>query len=269
MRIGFIIIALFSCIGSAIAYDGSGESSEKKISVMTWNVKLLPRIATFLKHYPVKRAKIIPTKLIEENADIISLQEAFDRTSLRILRKKLQSVYPYTAGFKNRSGITFKKAGGVIIFSKYPVKELESIAYDNSIGIDKFAKKGALLVEVDHPVSKFQVLGTHMQAGGGKEIKIGQYQQAAALLKRHEKTGVPQFATGDFNTKYADTLLYPKLLQSLEMEDGPISSELKVTSDHLLNDMDSYDPNRRHLIDYVFLKPNGVAPKQVISYRQP
>lgn len=190
------------------------------ITIMTWNVKLLPSIATFLHHYPIKRAKLIPEKLIAENPDVISFQEAFDGTSIRIIRKKLKKFYPYVAGLKNKVGLTFKKAGGVIMFSKYPIREIESIAYNNSIGIDKIAHKGALLVEVEHPVKKFQLLGTHMQAGGGKDLKQAQYVQAGELLKRHEQSGVPQFACGDFNTKKVDTLLYPKLLSSLNAQDG-------------------------------------------------
>lgn len=243
---------------SSFATDADSLAMPGKIKIMTWNVKFLPRGATFLDHHPVKRAKIIPAKLQEIDPDIIVLQEAYDGKSIRIMKRSLKATHPYLMGHKNRKLITYKRAGGVLMFCKYPMKELQSIKYKNCDGfIDCNAAKGALLVDVQHPRKRFQVLGTHMQAGGGRDLKNTQYAEAGALLKQYETPEVPQFATGDFNTKQNDTILYPMLLKALDAEDGEIHSELKFTSDHLLNDMDSYDPNKRRLIDYVFLRHNG------------
>lgn len=247
-------------------------SNKEAISILSWNIKMLPRGATFLHHHPVIRARIIPEVLLKESADVIVFQEAFDGKAMRIIKKGLKEMYPYSQGYQNKKVITYKRAGGVLMFSKYPIKEVESIKYAQQKGIDKAAAKGALLAEVQHPAITFQLLGTHMQAGGSRELKISQYQEAGELLSRHLATGVPQFASGDFNTKLADTVLYPQLINALQMENGAISSELQFTSDHLLNDMDSYDPNRRNLIDFVFCKPNGVSFKNttrtVLQYEQ-
>lgn len=243
------------------------------VSILTWNIKMLPRGATFLHHHPIIRARIIPDVLIKEGADVVVFQEAYDAKAVRMLRKKLKSFYPYTQGYQNRKVITYKRAGGVLMFSKYPLKEIESIKYSWLEGIDKAAAKGALLVEVEHPQKKFQLLGTHMEAGGSRELKISQYKEAGELLKRHEQTGIPQFACGDFNTRKSDTVLYPKLITALQVEDGDICTSLQCTSDHLLNDMDTYNPDKRHLIDYVFMKPNGIqtqiATRSVMRYTHP
>ena len=210
---------------------------------------------------------------MKESPDVIVFQESYDGKAVRILRKKLKPMYPYTQGYQNRKLITYKRAGGVLMFSKYPMKEVESIRYSWLEGIDKLARKGAMLVEVEHPVKKFQLLGTHMEAGGSKDLKISQYQEAGELLKRHEQAGVPQFACGDFNTKRVDTVLYPKLIAALQMENAEPCTELKCTSDHLLNDMDYYNPTKRNLIDYVFVKPNGVTPtnttRSIMRYEYP
>ncbi len=256
----FLIFA-FLQTNTSVAMPNQDSIPEKAISIMTWNVKLLPRGAVFLHHHPIKRAKLIPAKLIEENPDVIIFQEAYDGLSIRIIRKKIKATYPFCMGTKNRKAISYKRAGGIIMFSKYPMKELESIKYSQCKGyIDCSASKGAMLVEVDHPANKIQVLGTHIQAGGTKEIKESQYNESGFLLKKYEKEGIPQFACGDFNTKRVDTLLYPKLIHALQCEDGEICTELKYTSDHLLNDMDYYNPEKRHLIDYVFVRTNGVKP---------
>ncbi len=232
-----------------------------QISIMSWNIKMLPRGAFYLRHHPVRRAKLIPEKLKEEAPDVIVFQEAFDGLAIRILKRKLKKVYPFVCGTENRRVITYNRAGGVLMFSKYPMRELKSIRYKKCRKIDCKANKGALLVEVQHPVKKFQVLGTHMQAGGGNEIKLSQHIEAGELLKQFEQKDVPQFAAGDFNTHKNDTLLYPHLLKALEAEDGEISSELKFTSDHLLNDMQNYRPDKRSVIDFIFFKGNGVNPK--------
>jgi endonuclease/exonuclease/phosphatase family metal-dependent hydrolase len=252
--------------------DITKDTTSRQISILTWNIKMLPRGATFLKHHPVQRAKLIPAILMKESPDVIVFQESYDGKAVRMIRKRLQAMYPYNQGFQNRKLITYKRAGGVLIFSKYPLKEIESIRYTQLEGIDFWARKGAMLVEVKHPAGTFQLLGTHMEAGGGKELKISQYVEAGELLRRHEKPGVPQFACGDFNTKSVDTVLYPRLIQALQMQDGAICTDLKCSSDHLLNDMDSYNPTRRNLIDYVFFKPNGLQPisttRSVLRFEQ-
>jgi len=229
---------------------------------MTYNVKLLPRGATFLHHHPVIRARLIPAKIIAENPDVVVFQEAFDGAAIRALKKRLKGNYPYIAGLHNRKVVTYKRSGGVLIFSKYPLTELESIKYSRCKGIDCAGNKGAMLVEVQHPAHKFQLFGTHMQAGGNHEIKKSQYEEAAELLKRHQQQGMPQFVAGDFNTHKDDTTLYPYLVDYLKAEDGPVDDEQKVLESHDENDMREKPGNnkkKKGLIDYVFVKPNGIT----------
>lgn len=221
---------------------------------------MLPRIATRQKHHPVVRARLLPKHLIENNADVIVFQEAFDGWAMRIIKKQLKKIYPYNVGYKNKNGILYKRAGGVLMFSKYPIREVESIRDSACSGIDCSGRKGALLAEVDYPGQKFQVLGTHMQAGGTHEIKKSQYKEAGELLKRHQTDGIPQLASGDFNCHKNDTALYPYLVSCLDAADGDITGEFPFTTDHLLNDMTNYRPDKRSVIDYVFYRPNGVQP---------
>lgn len=266
------IVSLFSvsamCLPAGMNYD----TLPNELSIMTYNVKFLPRGAVYIHHHPVVRARLIPAQLMKEAPDVIVFQEAFDGYADRVLRKKLKPMYPYCAGWKNRKVISYKRAGGVLMFSKYPLKEIESITYSKCKGIDCIAHKGSLLVEVEHPKQKFQLLGTHMQAGGGNEIKKSQHDEAGELLKRHEEKGVPQFAAGDFNTHKVDTVLYPHLLKAMNCTDSDICTDLKFTTDHLLNDMGNYNPAKRGVIDFVLFKANGFEPKQttrsIIAFEQ-
>jgi len=233
---------------------------------MTYNIKMLPRGAVFLHHHPVARAKLIPEKLIAENPDVIVFEEAFDVLSMHIIKKKLSAAYPYSMGTQNRKIMSYKRAGGVMMFSKYPMKELESVRYSQCKGVDCIGNKGAMLVEVQHPVQRFQLFGTHMQAGGSKDLKLSQYEEAGALLKRHEQQGIPQFVSGDFNTPKANPDLYPYLVKALNADDGELDGDLKFTSDHLLNDLENYNPDKRRVIDYVFIKGNGFKPVATTRY---
>lgn len=259
-KIFFLFILFLSCLQGHTS--GIDSTSSNEVSILSYNIKMLPRVAnSFLHHHPIKRARLIPAKLIENNADVIVFQEGFDELAMRIIRKKMKAVYPYRAGWKNKTGIIYRKAGGVLMLSKYPLKEIESITYSQSKGVDKVAHKGAMLVEVEHPVIKFQLLGTHMQAGGGSELKISQYKEAGELLKRHSIPGIPQFASGDFNCHKDNPGLYEPMLACMECENGEICGNLKYTTDHGINDMDKPDPNKHGVIDFILYKGNGVEPR--------
>ena len=213
---------IFLCVLTSLckAANPSDSTGSREITILTYNVKMLPRGAVFLHHHPVIRARLIPAKLIAENPDVIVFEEAFDGAAIRAMRKRLKAVYPYIAGSDNRKVVSYKRAGGVLIFSKYPLKELESIKYTECSGADCLGNKGAILVEVEHPVQKFQLLGTHMQAGHKVEIKQSQYAEAAALIERHTQPGVPQFIAGDFNTHKDDTALYDALVTAIKADNG-------------------------------------------------
>jgi len=96
------------------------DTSSNQISILTWNIKMLPRGAVFLHHHPIIRARIIPEILLKELPDVIVFQESYDGKAVRMLRKKLMPVYPYTQGFQNRKVITYKRAGGELVFAGTP-----------------------------------------------------------------------------------------------------------------------------------------------------
>lgn len=247
-------------------FAGEGVPQNDTLKVMSWNVKLLPRVLTFLHHHPVKRARHIAEPVIAENVDVVVFQEAFDHKALRLIKKKLQPVMPYIAGHIKGHALTKKSSGGVVIFSKYPIDTVAKVRYNNSVGPDKIGKKGSIMAEITKNGKKIQIIGTHMQAGGTHELKISQYHQMADLATACKKDGVPQLFCGDFNTHKADSTLYPVLIKTIDAQDGDIQGDQLYTTDHKLNDMEKYNPNKRGVIDYVFVKPNGMQPKSTYRY---
>lgn len=229
-------------------------------TVISWNIKFLPRALAHIGHRPLKRVMPIAEHLLRDTADVLVLQEAFDNVANRRLLKALKPLYPYHIGPANKKG-AFKISSGILIVSRYPLRQLGTVDFRSCEKEDCWAKKGALLVELSWQGRPIQVLGTHLEAGGGREIKLEQYGELAALIRAHQRTGVPQLLCGDFNTRASDRFLYPRMLETLEATDGPLSGSLQYTSDHLLNDMSTYRPEDREVIDFILYRGNGVEPR--------
>ncbi|MDB5282361.1 MAG: hypothetical protein JWO06_1436 [Bacteroidota bacterium] len=236
------------------------ESSGKSLRILSYNIKMLPRFIKRTHHFPIQRARVIPTYLAEENPDIIVFQEAFDGKADRMIRKSLKNLYPYMLGPVNKKA-GFKINGGVMIFSKYPLKQLGTVQYSRCDDFDCWARKGVLLVEVNDGQRIYQIAGTHLNGGGSLELKTSQYHEMGQLVKQFAKPGVPQFLVGDYNTSNLDSNYYRSMIGQLDAEDGNISGSLLFTNDHLANDMEEYDPKERNIIDYILYRPNGVRPQ--------
>lgn len=220
---------------------------------------MLPRWIAHLGHGPVKRAKLIPQKLVADSIDIIVFQEAFDKRCMKIIRKQLEPHYPYIVGPANDKKCGIKLNSGVMMFSKIPLKYVDQVDFTECEKEDCFARKGALLAEADWNGKKIQILGTHKEAGGSLPLKTGQYLEILGMIRKHTKSGVPQLLAGDFNIRKGSDI-YTAMLATFGMEDGDITGELQYTSDHLLNDMSTYRPEDRKVIDFIFYRANGVQP---------
>jgi endonuclease/exonuclease/phosphatase family metal-dependent hydrolase len=252
---------LFLYSVSAIALPEDPLSTSGNLRILSYNIKMLPRFIKREHHFPIRRARIIPAYLEQENADIVILQEAFDMKANHILRKRLRAMYPYIIGPVNQKP-GFKINGGIVICSKYPMKQVGSIQYSVCESFDCWARKGVLLVEVNDGKHVYQVAGTHLNGGGSLEFKTTEYREMGQLVKQYARAGVPQFCVGDYNTSNFDTSYYRSMVKQLDAEDGPISGNLFCTNDHLNNDMET--PSfERNLIDYILYRPNGIEPKDM------
>jgi phospholipase C len=264
---GFLII--FSLNGQNLAVVNLPENTSKSknsepLRILSWNIQMLPRLLFPVRRGPIKRARLIPEKIINDSIDIIVFQECFDIRSRRILKRRLKENYPYIAGPANKIIPVFFTNSGIVIYSKYPIIDKWQFAYKwrEKKSHDKFARKGCLMVEIELPSkNKIQVLGTHLQAGGPDAIRHSQYKQLKAFIDEHQKENVPQVICGDFNTRKNDEINYKTMTGIINADDGEISGELCCTSDGLLNDMKSHNPDDRKVIDYILYRGNGVEPE--------
>lgn len=220
-------------------------------------------------HGKAKRARAIASILNEQNHDVVVFQEAFKRRSRRILRRELRNVFPYRTNVLNKKTLSIKTNGGVMIFSRHPIDSVHEIRFTKRTGYDKFARKGAMLVSINFRGKNIQVLGTHLQAFGTDDILISQYNQMRRqLLDPHQRTGVPQFLVGDFNTRKSPQVSpglsgdapmpqtrYTAMLQNLEAEDGELEGPQQYSMDRPFNDLCTRRKEARLLLDYVLVRP--------------
>jgi sphingomyelin phosphodiesterase len=242
------------------------EATDIELKVLSWNIQMLPRLVFPVRKGPITRARLIPEKIINDNIDVVVFQECFDMRARRILKRRLKNDYPYKAGPANRMMPFLFTNSGIVIYSKFPIVEKWQFPYKwrEKEGADKFARKGCLMVEVVLPNGqRIQVLGTHLQAGGPPQIKHNQYKQLRSFIDKHRKENVPQLLCGDFNTRKNDDVNYRTMMATIDADDGDISGELCCTSDGLLNDMKTHNPDDRKVIDYIFYRANGVQAKSI------
>jgi len=271
MKKNSIFLLLFGCLSFLFVndtaaqkrvarYEGKEEFvDDNELRILSYNIQMLPRMLFRLSRGPIRRAKLIPAHLINDQIDIIVFQEAFDPRARRILKKRLKDTYPYMVGPANRAGFRLKTNSGVWIVSKIPIKELEQIDYKDCKADDCLARKGALLVEAEWHGVPFQVLGTHLNAGGPEWIRLNQYKEIRDLIDRHKKENVPQFLCGDFNTARSQDSLYQAMVHILDTQDGSFSGNLVYTDDPVMNDMNycSKWDAKCEVIDYIFYRHNG------------
>ncbi len=283
----FIITSAFITQAQETAFSATENSEATELfseanntpeyKILSWNIQMLPRLLLPVRKGPLKRSKLIPQHIIKEDVDIIVFQELFDIRARRILKRKLKAEYPYKAGPANRVMPVFFTNSGIVIYSKYPITDKWRFAYNwrEKSSHDKFSRKGCLMVEITLPDNQtIQVLGTHLQAGGRNSTttRHSQYRQIKTFIDKHKKEGVPQLICGDFNTRKTDELNYKIMVNTIGADDGEISGDLCCTSDGLLNDMKSHNPEDRKVIDYIFYRGNGInyqyLNREVRQYRQ-
>lgn len=136
MRLAIVKILLFILLLPQL-------QAQDSLRILSWNVKMLPGIAKGNN----RRAKAIAEQIQKHSYDVIVLQEAFQPRPRNIIAKRLKANYPYQTKVLNKKTLTLKTNGGVMMMSRHPIGEVKEIRYSKREGIDRMARKGALLAE--------------------------------------------------------------------------------------------------------------------------
>ena len=260
------VVVFLMLLGGDAASAQTVIDQDQPLRILSWNVYGLPRIAQISGQTPPpkkvrkkERAHRIADLVNASDYHILVLQETFHGGMRRVLRRRLTHSFPYQYGPANPSGASLKTNSGLSVYSRIPLRHLDEIRFDACTGVDCWAKKGAVLLQGDWLGVPFQVMNTHLNAGGPQSIRDDQYRQIREeLLDRFTLEGVPQILCGDFNTQRDDPDEYPVMLDVLDARDAPTDSEYECTSDHARKDLNSdSDRSKCSIIDYVLHRANG------------
>ncbi len=139
--------------------------------LITFNVGLLDlRVVgkTMFKptEYIEQRARIIPQQLLTHGADVIALQEIYEKKHIDFFIKELKSTYPFFF-FKHNSQI--KLNNGLMIFSKYPFVSTKGESQSDKGPIDEWlmADRGLLsaVIKLNDDIN-LDIVNLHATSGG-------------------------------------------------------------------------------------------------------
>ena len=225
----------------------------RELKILTWNIYMLPFCSRI--HWNCRRAEGIAHTIVAYNYDIIIFEEAFDHRARKILRSQLKGDYPYMYGPANESALSLRTNSGIWILSKIPLQKMEQIEFRNRIGIDAFARKGAVLFEGSWQGQPFQLLGTHLQNDSPDEVRSAQISEISnKLLKKYARHDIPQIVCGDFNIEFEDKVNYRNMLNLLNAENGILRGDTQSSFDEVDNKLAQKENGKKLLIDYVLIR---------------
>ena len=196
-----VFVMIFTASITAFAEDGEHNITEDKLSVMSANVAGLPIPSKFDKDGKVvpKTQKILGQLLNESGVDIICVQEDFQYHSILAAQMKKYPYQTYTSG-----GVPV--GDGMNIYSKYPIYNVERVAWEVFNGIldaanDGLTPKGFLKCTVDFNGVLVDLYDVHSDANGSPDdvkAKHAQNEQLAAYIDENSADR-PVIITGDMN----------------------------------------------------------------------
>jgi endonuclease/exonuclease/phosphatase family metal-dependent hydrolase len=188
--------SLFVLVAALVSF--SGDVRAESLRVLTYNIfGLPPAISKAGKErwrYPVIAQQI-------SAYDIVVIQEAWDRDTRALVD---ESGFPYHAhGPKPHQ---LMGANGLVTLSKFPIKQVRFLEFEDCVGFDCFAKKGALMIRVELPSGReIVVVNTHLNAWSkdlsgdpGQRTRLKQIQQLLFWIWEQSPFD-PVLLMGDFN----------------------------------------------------------------------
>lgn len=253
------MIGISNINGQENTNQKSAARTDSTLKILSWNIHCLPVMAYV--NGKRKRGEQIGKKMMEEDYDIIVFQEAFNHGARRRIRRETRSEYKWRIGPANARYITIRANSGIWMISKIPIDKIDKIKFkEKATPDDKMARKGALMVEGEKNGQKFQVIGTHLNAGGPIAVRHSQVTQIREeLLDPYKEENVPQLICGDMNMhKESDN--YQFMLDTYDAVDGEleVSEAMRTTCFDKQNRL-----FRDDVIDFIFYRANGVEPTSI------
>ncbi|KAG0345603.1 hypothetical protein BG004_003484 [Podila humilis] len=269
----FIAVAGASLVVPVVASEGVVE-----LSVMTFNIYFLPEL--FFPWAQRTRADMIAASEFIKGHDTLVIEECFDNTACDKLKSNLKKVeYPYftpTVGTRGRGSMSWTSTsgsihglanGGVVIFSKWPIKEAHQCIYKHYCGSDGASDKGFAQVIIDYKGTNLHVYGTHMQS----DDRLCFQGMAAKARKQNldywyswmRGSRVPAdeliILAGDFNIERRSAESNRLVSSDLGLLEPSLYLGHPYTLDFKDNSIARYNGGPSEYLDYVFVEKNHSA----------
>ena len=231
-----------------------------ELNVISYNVFLRPKLVS-RSDFTVERAREIGRWLAGSDADVVALQEAWHGPAVRALIEQTSDEFPYYVGDQpGRFGFKLV-SGGMLLLSKWPIKSVRSMTYDDCYGFDCRAAKGAIDAVIQlNDSSRIHLVTTHLDAG--EEVKdrrsrASQLAQLRNFIGEIDQNRHPMLITGDFNiNSLAGNTEFDRLVDILGVQDYPVENPSTINCE-LETSVFCEEPAIPKRLDYIFARNRG------------
>ena len=209
-----------------------------QLTVVSYNVFLLPKIAREDDEHPGERAAVMARQLGGLGADVVALQETWAK-AVGDLVEGVEGALPVRVVGKPGGAFKCPRAwpaeaclvaevqtsGGLTILSRWPIRKVSTLEYASCHGDDCLANKGALHVVVQVSAgASVQLVTTHLDAGdepGDVRARASQLRQLRGFINTLDLDDGPLVLLGDLNidSRARDSDEYDDLLGTLDVRD--------------------------------------------------
>jgi len=191
--------------------SASSDSAPRELKVLTFNLGLLrvrlPGMTVFgSPPFTEERFKHIPEAIKASGADIVALQEIYEKEHVSTLVKHVADVYPYVARGDNHRGLQFHN--GLLYLSKHPIDGYTLRKHSQASALERwFGCKSCLECRVATPLGPLALVNMHTTAGGGVDpenadvdsVREAELAEAIALAEKAATDGYTAAVIGDLN----------------------------------------------------------------------
>jgi endonuclease/exonuclease/phosphatase family metal-dependent hydrolase len=274
-KLPFTIVSKYKQIDeNCIQQEKISKGIIKILSYNTWGLPI-----ALSGHDQKRRFELLPKSILQNKADIIALQEAFNPT----LRENLLSILPreyytfsdYRCSRNILPYIEMDCYGGLMTLSAFPIVNEKFYTYPNNQSyslIEKLGRKGFLVSQIRHGAQDILVINTHLYAGNDKhaeEIRLQQIKHLHATMSANTMyTEGKVMLVGDLNIQHPDiacSQVYDFLVGVMGFADSkPDIDENDFTMDSETNKyVTSKEPKAK--LDYVFIKSKPEFPVKMLN----
>jgi exonuclease III len=202
-----------AAFGSMQFFTGNGKEmgAQETATLLTWNVYGLPNKLVAIRPWE-DRIDGIANTILQEKADIVVLEECFERDLSLGLYERLKKEYAHI--YLDLESKDTLRPSGLALFSKFPVQNLRFVPHPDLLDYSRNTKMGTIdfvITTVDsQPLA--HIIASHMLGSSNFQWRTGmiedgrrltyeqvRQEEAHAILQNNAGVSIPQYLCGDLN----------------------------------------------------------------------